>query len=168
MFLNPLTPIPLLPPSWELHLITVLCPKHPPSIHSDHPIGTVHHRMSSPHNGPHIPSCLIGCVSAGVQGVCVAVGGSCMPWLRCPPSRAFDGGFPIPLLVGRAALVHELSAEWELTGPSLVSVSGSLSMLHLPGQFSENLRKLGWEQMLLCPRNQCRGLEMPLPWFYFY
>ena len=131
---------------------------------SDRPMGTAHHRMSSPHNSPHTPSCLIGCVSAGVQGVCVAVGGSCMPWPRCPPSRAFDGGFPIPLLVGRAALVHELSAEWELTGPSLVSVSGSLSMLHL--KKLKNLRKLGWEQTLLCPRNQC--LEMPLPWFYFY
>lgn len=168
MFLNPLTPIPLLPPSWELHLITVLCPKRPPSIHSDRPMGTAHPRTSSPHNSPHTPSCLIGCVSSGVQGVGAAVGGSRMPWPRRPPSRAFDGGFPNLWLVGRAALVHELSAEWELTGPSLVSISGSSSTLHLPGQFSENLRKLGREQTLLCPRNQCRGLEMPLPWFYFY
>ena len=70
--------------------------------------------------------------------------------------------------MGRTALVPELAAEWELTGPSLLSVSGTLSMLRLPSQFSENLRKLGQGQMLLCLGNQCRGLEMPLPWFYFY
>ena len=111
---------------------------------------------------PH--SCLTGCASTEVRGVGGAEGGSSLPSPRCPPSWAFDGGFPSLLLVGRAALVHERSAKWKVSGPSLVSVSGILSMLRLPSRFRGNLRKPGAGADTVCLRNQCRGLEIPLPW----